>query len=317
MALNYLTSDSLIASIKRRAMLPTSNSTFQDDDFLAMANEEMNIGMVPSIIQMQQDYLLTTEVVPLTTNQSRYKIPSRAIGNKLYDVMYKDTNGNFMEMTRIEKADLPAYNGPYTIGYARMFYVENGDIVIFPDVTGTPTGSLEMSFYIRPNQLVAESRVGVISAINTSTGEITLENLPSVFNLSESYDFIEVTSPHVLLSYDLVPTSINTTTKTITFNPAQLPDDLEVGDHIALANESMIPQIPSDLHVVLAHRVATRCLEALGDTQGLQNANAKLVEMESKSNTLINNRVSSAPQKIINRSSVLRDSIARRRRSRF
>lgn len=316
MAVNYLTSDSLIASIKRRALIPSNQSTFTDDDFLAIANEEMNIGMVPSIIQMQQDYLLTTEVVPLLTDESRYKIPSRAIGNKLYDVMYKDTNGNYMEMVRIEKSDLAAYNGPATIGYTRTFYVENGEIVIYPDVTGTQTGTLEMSFYIRPNQLVSEDRIGVITAINTSTGEISLSALPTVFNLSQTYDFIEVTSPHVLLAYDLSPTAINTTTKTITFTPGQLPDDLEVGDHVALANETKIPQIPADLHVVLAHRVATRCLEALGDTQGLQNANAKLVEMETKTNTLINNRVTSAPQKIVNRNSILRDSLSRRRRSR-
>lgn len=311
--MSALTSNKLIQSIKRRALIPTSQNTFSDEDFLAMANEEMNIGLVPSVMQQKQDYLLISEVIPLQSNTSRYKIPYRAIGNILKDVFYKDTSSNYFEMSRIDKSDLPEFAGPYTLSNHRLFYIEDNDVVMYPNVQGTVSGFLEMSYYIRPNDLVSENRVGVITAINTTTGEVTLSSLPSVFNLNELFDFIQEKSPHGILGFDVAPISINSTTKTLTFDPNNLPTDLSVGDHVALAGETMLPQLPDDLHVVLAHRVATRCLEALGDTQGLQNANDKLKEMESKTTTLINNRVQEAPKKILNGNTTIRRGLTARR----
>jgi hypothetical protein len=59
---------------------------------------------------------------------------------------------------------------------------------------------------------------------------------------------------------------------------------------------------------MLAQRIACRCLEALGDTAGLQIANTKLAEMELKGMSLIDSRVEGAPMKVNNRHSFLRQS---------
>lgn len=85
-----------------------------------------------------------------------------------------------------------------------------------------------------------------------------------------------------------------------------MPTRLNVGDILALPEETIIPQIPVELHSMLAQRVVMRCLEAIGDTQGLTNATAKLQEMEVKTGSVIDDRVEDAPQKIINRNSTLR-----------
>ena len=53
--------------------------------------------------------------------------------------------------------------------------------------------------------------------------------------------------------------------------------------------------------MVLAQRVAQRVLEALGDTEGLNNATAKIAEMENKLTTMLDNRVEVAPRKVVNR----------------
>lgn len=310
---SYLTSNTLIESIKRRAMIPSNQSTFTDQDFLALANEEMNIGIVPSIILQHQNYLQAKQNQPLLPNTSQYPIPYRAIGNMLMDVFYVDTSLNYFEMTRISKSDLPDFNGPYTQGYARLFYVENNEIVIFPTITGQVSGSIEMEYYVRPNQLVTEDRVGIITGINTVTGDVNIDKVPTVFGSTNLYDFIQLVSPHKTLSYDNPILSINTITKTLTFDPTLLPQGLAVGDHVNLSEESIIPQIPSDLHVVLAHRVAARCMEALGDTAGLQNANTKLAEMEIKTANLINNRVENAPLKVVSRNNHIHRGLTSRR----
>jgi hypothetical protein len=79
------------------------------------------------------------------------------------------------------------------------------------------------------------------------------------------------------------------------------------------AQECFIPQIPQELHSMLAQRVSCRCLEALGDMQKLQMANAKLQEMEKRTDNLIDNRAESSPQKVVNSKGPLSRTITGRR----
>lgn len=314
---SYYTSNQLIESVKRRALVPSNQNTFVDTDFLAFADEEMNIGLVPSVVQMHEDYFLYTQDLAIDPSKKKYTIPYRAIGNKLREVSYVDAQGNVYEMTRIGVGDLPFYNNSYTHNRAYAFYISNNEICLVPDNLTLSSGTfLRVSYYIRPNCLVLLEKVAVISSINTTTGEIQLSNLPSEFNANSLFDFLQVKSPHKTLNFDISAVSINTTSKVITFNTNDLPTNLTVGDHIALAEQCAIPQVPSDLHVVLAHRVAARCLEALGDVEGLQAANQKLIEMEVKTQNLIDNRVEDAPKKISNRHSILRRGASRRYRFR-
>jgi hypothetical protein len=303
---SYMDSEALIKSVKSRALLPTSQSTFTNDDFLAFANEEMAIGLVPDVLIMHEDYLMYTELLLLETNVTRYKIPYRAIGNKLREVQYQDNSGNAYPMTRIGVADIPYYNLA-TNNNAYAFYVENNEICIVPQNLTPPTNAyLRMTYYMRPNQLVTSDQVAVVSSVDRNTGVIQLVNLPEAFNVSQKLDIIKVQSPNKTLDYDITPLAINSTSKTITLNLNDVPDALEAGDNIALAEQCCIPQVPSDLHVMLAHRTAMRCLDALGDTEGLQNAAAKLGEMKASSTVLIDNRVEDAPRKILNRWGTIR-----------
>lgn len=311
---SYMNSNQLIESVKRRALIPSNQNTFTNDDFLAFATEEMNLGIVPSVLIMHEDYYLNTDAIPLEPNKTSYPIPYRAIGNKLREVSYRDASGNILEMTRIGVADLPYYNNSTTSNQVYAYYIANNNIVLVPPNISLSTGtSLMVSYYIRPNSLVLLEDVAVISDIDRSTGMVQVSNLPTDFNANKLIDFIQLKSPHKIISFDIQPQSINSTSKTITFNIGDIPEDLANGDHIALAEQSAIPQLPSDLHVVLAHRVATRCLEALGDNEGLQAANAKLAEMEQKTTALIDSRVEDAPKKIVNRHSTLRSSLFSRR----
>jgi hypothetical protein len=183
-----------------------------------------------------------------------------------------------------------------------------------PENGGTlPSGYLRFSYYLRPNTLVLLEKVAVISAIDRNTGVIQLSQLPADFSTSLLFDFVQIKSPHKCLSIEKTATAINPTLKTITFNPQDISLNLSVGDHITKVTESAIPQIPSDMHMILAHRVATRILESMGDTEGLTNANQKLAELEQNINTLVDNRVEDSPKKITNHRAILRTGLFVRR----
>jgi hypothetical protein len=309
-----MTSDELIKSVKRRAMIPQNQKTFLDEDFLAFADEEMNLGLVPSVMRMHEDYYLYTEEVTLVEGKRSYSIPYRAIGNKLREVSFQDANGNVMEMTRIGIADVPYYNNSYSSNQVYAYYIANNEVVLVPkDITFGAGTKLLLSYYLRPNSLVMLNQVAAITSIDRTTGTIQVSNLPEDFNINKLVDLVKVKSPHKILDYDIQPLSINSTSKTITLSLSDIPADLEVNDHICLATQSAIPQVPSDLHVVLAHRVATRCLEALGDTEGLAAANQKLAELEQQTTVLIDSRVEDAPKKVVNRHGTLRSGLNSRR----
>src|SRR5688500_12240627 len=100
-----MTSEELIDSVKRRASIPESQATFIDTDFLAMADEETSIGLVPSILSFHEEYFVYTEDVALVDEQLAYAIPYRAIGNRLRDLCYVDSSGNEYPMTRVNPED--------------------------------------------------------------------------------------------------------------------------------------------------------------------------------------------------------------------
>jgi hypothetical protein len=297
-----MNSDELITSVKRRASIPEAQSTFQDTDFLELATEEQNIGLVPSILSMHEEYYVQEELVALTTGTLRYPIPYRAIGNKLRDLTYVDTQGNEYPTIKVSQED-SLVTFAFDTNPLR-YKVQAGNIVILASSTSPLVGSLKFYYFLRPNALVLLERGAQITAIDTGTGVITFDEVPEHFTTSLLYDFNRTKSDHRIITFDVAATAVTGTT--VTFAVADIPSDLEVGDYICQAGETVIPNVPTDLHVVLAHRVATRCLEALGATQDLQNANVKLQEMEIKTGTLIDNRVESAPTKVINRNSFLK-----------
>lgn len=316
MAVGYLTSSSLIESIKRRAMIPSNQSTFTDADFLALANDELKIGLLPSILSVQEEYYVFAERVQVESNKSSYAIPYRAIGSKLRDVFYVDNGGNLVEMSRISPDDKALYQNQVNTSRFVFYYVENNNIVVTPKTNATPTGELLFTYFIRPSDLVDEKRISVITNIQKNGNDVTftVDKIHSDFSLNKKLDILQAKPGHRIRNIDVNAIELNTNNKTFKFNASHVDSDVEVGDHIALAGECMIPQCPSDLHPVLAQRVAARCLEALGDTQGLANANTKLQEMEVKTMQLVDNRVIGAPQKVVNNRGLLRFSKIRRKR---
>lgn len=316
---SWLDSTDLIASVVRRAHIPESQVTFQDSDILAFANEEMQIGLVPSVLQLHEEFFTAPYDIPLSPNQSAYPIPGRPIGQKLRNLFYKDTDGNLKEMARILPENLVYYQLRTAINYPNTFFLSDNNIVLVPEISSGPVGTLVATIFQRPSQLVTSDQVATITNINLNSGVISFDQIPSTFTTGSLYDFLQLAGGHKCYSINVAPLSINTAQNTITFPPALIPqigpNILQVGDMVCLAGECFIPQVPDELHSVLAQRVACRIMEAQGDVQGLQAANLKLQEMEVKIGILIDNRTEGNPQKVNNLRGSLREAKIRRRRN--
>jgi hypothetical protein len=86
----------------------------------------------------------------------------------------------------------------------------------------------------------------------------------------------------------------------------EIPRGLVVGDFFCTSGECIIPQIPSDLHTVLADRTAARILSSIGDRDGLADLQQRLAQSEHRTTTMIDNRAEGSPKKVTSRHSLLR-----------
>jgi hypothetical protein len=209
----WYTSSTLVAAVKRKIMFPTSQSTLDDDEILDFANEEMQVSQVPDILQYHEEYLVTYEILPLVANQSRYAIPSRAVGMRLRNAFWMDQQGNLFDMTRISPADKAIFQSMLGTSQAlAKFYIEGNDLIVAPGVSQSPTGYLVLYFFLRPNQLVDESR----SATNTGFQQtITVDNTTlvsgNVVSFSNSGDTFEAG-----VQFAIGATSVDTATNLVT-----------------------------------------------------------------------------------------------------
>lgn len=404
----YMTSNDLIASVKRKISFPASQATFTNNDILAFANEEMAISQVPAILMYHEEYFVYEKDQPLVMDKSRYPIPTRASGGRLRDLYYKDTNGNKRQMTRISPEDQALFQESYAnANQLSKYYLQNNDVILLPEISGDPSGSLVFQYFLRPNQLVKDDRAAIITnfvetitvnlasiaagdtvtiddvvftavmgapstnefqigansvvtatnlvtAINTN-GVVTANNgspstsiiklqysdrnlvvstdnpaafiipdtlgiefdqLPSdytddetgetaaLYTESSFVDLLQTNPGHKMYNYDVQIQSISGLVAE--FIDSDIPTDVVVGDYICLAHESIIPQIPPDLHNELAERVGARILAALGDQSGLAVSMAKVGEMTQMNKALLDNRVDGAPLKVFARNSLTR-----------
>lgn len=383
---SILKTDQLIKTIRRRAFIPRSQETFTDADFLEMATEEVNLGLVPLIQRLHEEHLVYFIDVPLVRGKTNYEIPSRAHGDKVRDVSFVDENGNFYEMFRYSLDEISDFSSSTIRSLNRGFYLQNNDIIL----TGSEFGSnskLRIFFFMRPNVLVLPERVGQAGTITTQyetdnispvsgtivnitagtstiittssahnllsgqtvqisgtdstpsisgnyevsvlsgnsfsisfattidgtsgsfvkqiqVKQISFTKIPKNFSQQLKYDIVQNYSPNKIVHYDVSCNSLNNATNTISLIASEVPN-LRVGFYISQAEESCVPNIPTELHPLLAQRVAVACLESLGDEQNKQSAERKLKEMEMNANTFLDNRVVGANQKIKSRHSPL------------
>lgn len=300
----------LIKSVRNRALIPTDTSVFTDEDILEILNEEVTQGLLATIMSLNEEHMVDHIDIPVNSSSDLsggIKIPERAVGNKLRDVSYI-RSGNIYELSRITLEELSDYRNDFDrYNYnLDLFYVE-GDRIKFVS-NKIQADSVRIYFYMMPNDIITEDECGQIFSITDNgddTTTLTLVSIPDDFSNLPIMDFVSNQVPNKIIGYDKKPISVNRTQKTVTFNTEDLPDVLETGAYVCQQFTSPYLNMPTEMHSLLAQRAAIYILEALGDTEGLRNAMMRLQGMETSIQTILEDRVEGAPQKINPRHSTL------------
>ncbi len=292
------TADDLITSAKRRAAIPTASATWDSTAFLAVADEEVLTYCVPIVQRVREDYYLQQdEYSPLQNSSGNiqyFRIPDRALGGTSRDVSVYDSNQNPIDIPRIMVDDLAMASWGYFALGANVGYINRTAL--------TSPSKLIITYYLRPSALTLQANVAKVASFDANAKTVTLATTPAGYAGNTSWDIIRGTPNFEMLTFDEPGTLA---AGVITFT-ATLPTDLAVGDWVALPGVTPVPQIPAEMHPLLAQRLAVKFLEAQGESEEFQRAAAVAARMEVDVTNLLTPRFAGEPRKLIPRDNIWR-----------
>lgn len=303
------TAEELIQAVRDRGGFNDADTEgTQDQDILLRLNDEASTTIYNLVIQAHREFYVVSELVPLVSTTVRYRIPARAMYQKLRDLFYVNGTMRF-PLQQISRESLGRY---WTSGFASCpsaFYLEGNSIVLVPDLNASYTGSLEVSYYFRPGDLVLSTDCRLITGVNTSSKQLTVEsNPPSTWDSSgEKLDVHSGKSGAEIHAWDL-------TTSSISGNVITLAEAIDgsvygtipagIGDYVCLANTAALPGIPREMHPVLADAATVNLLQ-VKDPEAYGVSKQALDAQLQKIMHVISYRVEGRPDAVVNRDSFL------------
>lgn len=286
------TTDDLLSSIKSRGMLPDSINGLSSQILLDLATEELQLELMQMILSVREEFYVTKIEYPITAGIDAYRVPSRASGLVLRDTQVV-SGTSIKPLNPIASESISTTQS----GTPNSYYFQHDSVILYPSPSQTQD-TLRLRYFWRPSRLALTSACGQITAIDLIGMTVTVSAIPSTWGIGTNLDFVSQTVPYTNVDINYPATDV--TNNVITF--ASIPSTLTIGDWVAPAEYSPIAQVPQEFQVVLAQMACCRALEALGQTDQLQLAEAKLERFKMAAIELISPRNQGKPKKIINNS---------------
>lgn len=290
----YTTTD-LITSIRNRGNIPytsNDNNVNSDTNLLITATEQLLIKLYPLLQSTREEFYVARKNFTITADQSEYVIPSRASGLVVRDIQLID-GSNITSLPIIDSERISTT----TSGTVEGYYLEHNKIILYP-TPATTSGTLRVRYFLRPSRLAATSNCAQIASIDTNNNQFTVTSIPTSWATGSVIDIIQQSAPYANLAIDQTTTNISSTTITL----ASLPSTLAVGDWVALAEYTPIPQIPMEFQAILAQLTVVKTLEAMGDREAAAYAFKDLQTDLTNMMTLVTPRNQGERKKVISRS---------------
>jgi hypothetical protein len=293
--------EELIKAIKRACSVPTSQLTYTNEDFAEIANDCLQTEVVPLIMSTREDYLVEYEDVSSPAD-GVIPFPASAVGAKLRNVCFVQQSSPLV-LVNLPRVDLDVVAGVGFFNYATLagFYVQGNDLVLYPNTSVPVNTQLRLYYYKRTLVLAPPALYGQVQSIDTGSNTVVLDFVP--------YDWAAGTQINSVGSQpNFVVTNALATVSAVS-SPSIVLDTvegIEVGDYISEVGYSAVPQVPIEAHNYLAQVSAVKCLEGLGDRDGMAAANEKAKMLKESLLVMISQRVDGSVKKVMSPSGGLR-----------
>lgn len=302
----------LIASLKRRASIPTRQNLFNEEDFLAFLTEEMQTEILPTIIRAREDFYLTYRdftVVPITTVQSPGfgldefgllpfggstpiswgQLLNRSIGTRIKDIQFVGPTGTITgHVPRITLEDISSGSG------VTGFYYQGNNIIFYP-ASNYNGKMIRVWFYRLPNRLTLSQNCAKVQFINLTDKTITIDAIPNTsWVVNTSIDIIQGYQGFESVLDDALITNISGNVLEL----SSINQSIQAGDWVSLSGQACVAQIPEVAYPLLSQLGSIKFLEAFGKQQEMAAAQAKYLEMKNQFQNMLQPRVELAKKKL-------------------
>lgn len=313
----------LVASISRNAFLPANQQTFSQADFIAILNEELQSRVIPFILALNENYFVTTVNIPVIATSVKalsvgtspqggsnvaYQLPVDAIGKRLVNVSAVLASGSSVTLPLVSEWQVGS-PGAYKFGC----YIggQNGDyLYLYPAQAFQNVPYISITYPQAPLALcddtagassgyvAGSASAAQITAINYTTGVLTLTAVPTIFTTGAG---VNVVSGTPQFATEVVDSLAATSGSTVTLaTPGLLTTTYSqqaavVNDWIASAGYSPFLQVPAEIRNLAVQAAVVRCLQALGGDQW-QTAETKMQQMLQSAVPLLKPRISDSPK---------------------
>lgn len=145
---------SLVADVRRRAMIPNSTTVLSNDDITSFLNDEMWEYIVPMLMATTEEYLVHTTLPWTPENDTTIdledssRFPGGVIGLKIRDIQIQSVN-SWISLPRIE----PEYESQFVATGATQGYMFRGSKIHLIPVNSPVGAQIRVLYYKRPDAL--------------------------------------------------------------------------------------------------------------------------------------------------------------------
>ena len=269
--------EELLEGIRGEGRIPEDDPDATDANLLAAADHQLKTRFVPMLRKARTEWYVTHEDQALVAGQAEYRIPARAATSSVRTVLWYDSSGNRFVCNPRTLSDQHA--AARISGRPGAYTIQDDRIILLPK-PNRAMGTLRVYYERRPSTLILpegafalpESEAGLAYDITTTEGYMYLTtgatNPATVgMEIGGLVDVVKAKPPFSACFTDAEITDIIGPLFGIYLvqveydsTAMQLPS---VGDYLCNAGETPIPQLPPELHPLLALATAAQYLKPI------------------------------------------------------
>lgn len=259
------TTDELLVAIRELGRIPDADPNATDAKLLAEANRQLSRVFVPAVRKARSDYYITHEDQALVAKQQEYPVPSRSVGSSVRAVLWVDSAKRKHELPPVPLTELYSYSE--TAGWPTRYTIRDDRIVLLP-APASALGTLRLVFEYRPSELVLVTNASSVAGVSVTGGSYAFTKSDGAgfagaysSPTTQRLDVIGGTPPFSTRIYNALMSAV-----TFLIVPDTNTNVPVVGDWICFTGQTVIPQIPAELHALLALRTAAQYLLPIDPT---------------------------------------------------
>ena len=289
----------LLAAVRRQGSIPNTAATGSaDSDLLDYLNGAM-VYLAAEVIKCREGFYRRYKDHTLSASQPRYRIPTRALGNRLAAVLLLDSAGKVLRKLN----EVPYSRAPELSAVSDItgYYLEAGDIVLTPTSTSSAT-TLRMVYYLRPSQLSSslDTASGDCFTVTAVSGNVITLMASHGLTTGTKVDIIKGGPPHEALSVDELPSAVASSTITVADGSR-----VEIGDIVCKADKAPVAQLPDAFQECLPLLAAQSYWLALNEPGAVTRLGEAAVASIKQAVSLVAPRVEESGKKIMSTKGII------------